>query len=453
MSFQIKLIMKRVKKMRFFSFSKRSNVVLLILFFYALVTSTVSAQNSLGLQDAIKIALEKNYDVQVASLALSQSHLMNSAGEAGMLPAVQLSGGFNTNNLNLQQKLSDGRVINRDAATSSTYAANAGLTWTLFDGFGMFIRKKRLAGEEATSLLSLKLQMEASIQQVIAAYFAVNVEEENLKALSELLKVDSIRLMLADARLQSGNGSKLELLQAKLEQNVHIAQQLERNSALITQKENLNILLGRDPSTAFNTADTIQLTLTTVDEQSRTTDLRLRLAEQQKQTAFQWLKESKSARWPVLGFNANYAYNRTENEAGLLLRNENRGPGFGFSLGWNLFDGFRISRMIKNAELNLQIAETRLAEQITLRQQAEKKVQRDFNDRIELVKIEEVSRALAEENMAIALERLRSGLSNALEMQDAQRNYSDAVARLYAAKYNAKISEIELLRLKGELLK
>jgi outer membrane protein len=193
-----------------------------------------------------------------------------------------VDGNYNKTDLNLKQKLADGRVIERDGAASTLYNASAGLNWVLFDGLTMFARKERLGSFAEESRLTLKLQMEGAIQQVIAAYFAVRVEEENLKTLEALLKVDSIRVLLAEARLEAGNGSKPAVLQAKLEQNLHLAQQLERKSALLTQMENLNILLGRDPSTSFTATDSISVRSISMDESSRNNDLRLRLAEQQK---------------------------------------------------------------------------------------------------------------------------------------------------------------------------
>ncbi|MBL0095918.1 MAG: TolC family protein [Bacteroidetes bacterium] len=151
--------------------------------------------------------------------------------------------------------------------------------------------------------------------------------------------------------------------------------------------------------------------------------------------------------------NADYSFNKTENEAGFLLENQNFGPGIGLNFRWNIFNGFRTNRLIKNAELNLQIAETMQMEVLSIRQQAEKKLIREFNDRISMIALEEQSSIMAAENLNIVLERLRSGLSTSLEIQEAQRSYQDAVGRLLTAKYNAKIAETEILRLKGELLK
>ncbi|MBK9400639.1 MAG: TolC family protein [Bacteroidetes bacterium] len=311
----------------------------------------------------------------------------------------------------------------------------------------MFARKERLGSFAEESRLTMKLQMEGAIQQVITAYFAVTVEQENLKTLEALLKVDSIRVLLAEARLEAGNGSKPAVLQAKLEQNLHLAQQLERKSALQTQMENLNLLLGRDPSTLFTATDSISVGSITLDESSRNNDLRLRLAEQQKRTAFQWIKENKGARWPVLTLNADYSFNKTENEAGFLLENQNYGPGIGLNFRWNIFNGFRTDRLIRNAQLTLQIAETRQLEALSLRRKLEK-LMRGHSDRISMIALEEQSSALAAENLNIVLERLRSGLSTSLEIQEAQRSYQDTVGRLLSAKYNAKIAETEILRLR-----
>jgi outer membrane protein TolC len=412
-----------------------------------------TAQESLSLKDAITIAIEHNYDVRSASLIASQAANNNTAGEAGLLPVVSVEGGFNRTDLNLNQKLSDGRVIERNAAASETINAAAQVSWTLFDGMGMFVRKNRLGSQQAESDIALRLQMETTIAQVINAYYGVLVQEQQLAALKELLKVDSIRERLAEIRMESGNGAKPDLLQARLDKNLHLSQQKEVQMLLANQQENLNVLLGRDPGINFTTTDPIQLNKLTADASTRPNDLQLKLADQQKQTAFQQLRESRSNLYPVLRFNASYVFNQTENEAGFLLRNQNDGPGFGLNLSWTLFDGLRTNRTIRNAKLNLQRFEIQQQRELLYRQQAERRMEREYALQLEIVKLEEERVAMANENLLIVTERLRTGLTNSLEIQDAQRNYQDATSRLYTARYNAKISETEILKLRGELLK
>lgn len=424
-----------------------------VLFCWILYSADCIAQESLSLKDAITKAIEHNYDVRSASLTANQAANNNSAGEAGLLPLVTVEGGFNRTDLNLNQKLSDGRVIERNAAASETFSAAAQVSWTLFDGMGMFVRKSRLESQQSESDIALRLQMETTISQVVSAYYAVLVQEQQLAALNELLKVDSIRVRLAEIRLESGNGAKPDLLQARLDKNLHLSQQYEVRLLLAAQQENLNVLLGRDPGTLFTLTDPIELNKVTADASTRPNDLRLKLTEQQKQTAFQQLRESRSNLYPVLRFNASYVYNQTENEAGFLLRNQNDGPGFGLNLSWTLFDGLRTNRTIRNAKLNLQRFEIQQQRELLYRQQAERRLEREYLAQLEIVRLEEERVAMANENLLIVTERLRTGLTNSLEIQDAQRNYQDATSRLYTARYNAKISETEILKLRGELLK
>lgn len=428
------------------------NCRICIALFALLPFTNVRAQEKLSLKDAISIVLEKNYDVQIAKTVKQTAELNTTAGAAGMLPGVNVEGGYNRTDLNLSQKLSDGRVIERDAASSETYSAAVRLNWVLFDGMAMFIRKSRLAGENKAAELSLRIQMENSIQKVIAAYYAVQLEEQRIKALQELIRVDSIRVQLSSVRLESGNGSKLDLLNARLDQNTHMAQLLQEQSQLSAQQENLNLLLNRDPLTTFTTADELTLTDIRADESTRNNDATLILAGQQEQTAFQWLKETKSGRMPTLSFNASYTYNQTENEAGFLLKNRNDGPGFGLNVQWNLFDGFRTSRAVKTAEFNYTISRLRNQQEQLIRQQSESKLQRNYALQRELVRTSALSKNYAEEILLIATERLKSGLSTTLEITAAQRDFEDASTQLFEASYQAKLTETEILKLTGKLM-
>lgn len=423
-----------------------------IILFAMLPLTNVWAQEKLSLKDAISIALEKNFDVQVARTGKQSADLNTSAGAAGMLPSVSVEGGYNRTDLNLSQKLSDGRVIERDAAASETFSAAARLNWVLFDGLSMFTRKARLESVSREAELTLQLQMENSIQKVITAYYALQLEEQRIRSLRELIRVDSIRLQLATIRLESGSGSKLELLNARLENNNHKAQLLQEQAALLEQQENLNLLLGREPATRISAADDLTLTDIRVDAATRNTDAGLLLAGQREQTAFQWLKETKGGRLPVISFNASYTYNQTENEAGFLLTNRNDGPGFGVNLQWNLFDGFRTTRAVKTAQFNYTISKLQHQQEVLMRQQAEEKLERDYQLQRELVRTAELSHSFAQEILMVATERLKTGLGTSIEITEAQRNFEDAATQLYAAKYQAKLTETEILKLTGKLI-
>jgi outer membrane protein TolC len=67
--------------------------------------------------------------------------------------------------------------------------------------------------------------------------------------------------------------------------------------------------------------------------------------------------------------------------------------------------------------------------------------------------LEEENILLVRENLFIASERYRLGISTFLEMREAERSLEDANTRLIQARYNTKIAEIELLRLRGDLVR
>jgi outer membrane protein TolC len=52
----------------------------------------------------------------------------------------------------------------------------------------------------------------------------------------------------------------------------------------------------------------------------------------------------------------------------------------------------------------------------------------------------------------VATERLKSGLGTSLEITEAQRNFEDAATRLFEARYQAKLTETEVLKMNGKLI-
>ena len=60
---------------------------------------------------------------------------------------------------------------------------------------------------------------------------------------------------------------------------------------------------------------------------------------------------------------------------------------------------------------------------------------------------------LAKENVTITLETYRLGSTTFIQLREAEKSLEDAYDRLIAARYNAKVAETELLRLKGDLVK
>ena len=71
---------------------------------------------------------------------------------------------------------------------------------------------------------------------------------------------------------------------------------------------------------------------------------------------------------------------------------------------------------------------------------------------ISLIELEGKNEAIAQENMEITVEKYRIGIIPTIEFRTAQLNYINAKVRHSNAKFQAKLSEIILKQLAGNLV-
>ena len=69
------------------------------------------------------------------------------------------------------------------------------------------------------------------------------------------------------------------------------------------------------------------------------------------------------------------------------------------------------------------------------------------------MKLESVNQAVAKENVDIALEKYKIGSINDIELREIQKKFIEAQYQLLLSEFQAKLAEIELLRISGELYK
>jgi len=426
-------------------------------FFFLFFITASFAQESLSLNDAIALALKNNYSINIVANNVSIGANNNTMGNAGMLPSVTATGNVSETVNDLNQSYTDSRVVDSKGVVTSNTNAGVSLDWTLFDGFRMFIAKNRLSEIAMRDTLDYKLEIENTIADVIGNYFRVGQSQKLIDAIDIIIAIDSERVVLAQTRLDVGSGARLDLLQAKVDLNEQLSTRMRLVAALAENKDQLNYLLSRKPGTDFTVSDSIVITYQPSAETMRNSVSQqnhsiLAAKSDQRISLLLW-KETKSLRYPVLDFFAGYNYSKTKSEAGFLLQSQSNGFNYGLSFGWNLFDGSNVNRQVKNAKLNYQSSDFRLKDvQLQISVQLEKAL-RDFENNLNILELEQENILLARENLEVAFERFRTGLSNSLELKNAQLSFQDAEVRLVQAQYAAKVSETSLMKLNGELVK
>ena len=418
-------------------------------------------QQVLTVEEAIATALKSNYDIRLTRNDSAVYALDYHYANAAFLPRLNGTATKAWNNNDQRQKFADGTARQRDNIKSSNLNAGINLNWTLFDGMKMFATKEKL--EEFTKLgeLTVRNQVVNTVAEVINNYYNIVQQKQQLKAIEEQMSINEERVKLADRKLSVGLGSKPELLQANVDLNAQKAAQLRQQTLIEQVRQQLNQLMGQPIETTYEVSDSIPLHLgINYEEVANGMDQvnpAILLARKNIDIAELTLKERKAERWPMVSFNSAYNFTRQDNKAAINpftpLFNQNKGLNLGFTATIPILNGFNTRRLIQQAQLDINYQQINLENQRSLVQTGLSNSYKDYEYQKKALQLEEQNIELAKENVNIALARFRQGVSTYLELREAQISLADAYTRLISARYNTKVAETELLRLKGDILK
>jgi len=437
---------------------KSSAGVLLIIF---CLVVTAKAQEEITLDQAIAIALEKNYDIRVAKNTLEAAATDNQYAFGAFLPRIEAVGAAVWNSNNQKLRFQDEARNNSGKAESNSVTASAQLTWTLFDGTRMFATRERIAAISAQGELLVKDQIVNTIASVSSNYYDIVRQKQQLKAIEEQMSVSEERVKLADRKLQVGMGAKPELLQAKVDYNAQRTQVLQQQTLIRQLKDQLNALLGLQLPRQYEVSDTIVINLDLREEELsnnlENTNFGLQAARSQIGISNLSIKERKAERLPFLDFNAAYNYSRTDNTRLLnpfgTLFNQSDGYNYGVSVNWPILTGFNQRRLIQQAKINASRQNVLYEQQKANVNVGLQNAFVNYDNAKKILLVEEENILLAKENVSIALETFKRGATTFVELRTAQQSLAEAYTRLITARYLAKIAEIELLRLNGALVR
>lgn len=428
-----------------------------LLLLLSIIGTTIFAQNneSLDLEKAIQIGLEKNYDVRIAveNINLREGEKKIGIGDYFMpiLDAVYTRD-YSVEDVE-QVFRNDPEPVQIDGARSQ----NTNFTVVGIYGFRpeSFVVMKRLGQLAEISELEAKIAVENTVAGLSTAYYRLVLELQRYEVLKKTLEFSQARLDIAKAQYDLGGAGKRDFLTAEVDYNSDLSLLLTQEQIIQNARVNLNELMALDPDTEFAVNDTIligeKLTLLDLEENAFLENKTLLVNQRQKNVAFLEMRELQAQRLPTLNFNGNYVNNTSSSVAGFLLQNQRKGFNYGGNITFNLFSGLTQNRRIQNARVQQKVQEYTL-DQYKIQLQSE--IRRAYNTYFtnqNLLEVEKKNYEVAKESADIALERFRLGISSYLELRDAQVNLLTAEDRLITSIYNIKEQEIELLRLSGKI--
>lgn len=427
-----------------------------IIAFLVLLGSVLgNAQEVLTIKDAVAIALENNFEIKIASNNLNIDKVNMSEGNAGMLPTITGTVVDNNRVQNSSQTLQTGQVNSLKNAKNNSLNYGVSLDWTIFDGLRMFARYDQLKELQKLGETRLKQTILLKIAEVNATYFDLVQQQQQLIAIDSTILISSQRLQLAENRFKIGKASKLEVLNAQVDLNTDKVTLLRQKELYANTKIKLNQILARDVKKEFTVLNDIKvdnsLVLPQLIELAKQQNPQLQTQIIAKNVSELQLKQVKAARYPVVSLNTGYNFQNTESSLGFTRESSARGFNYGFSTTLNIFDGFAQNRNEKIAKFELENTKLAIEQQSQVLESQLSTFYQTYLTNLELINLEQNNEAIAKQNLAITIDKLKIGTITTIEFRAAQLNYVNARVRNSNAQYQAKLSEIALKELAGNI--
>lgn len=412
-------------------------------------------QEMLRLTDALALALEKNFDLRIVGVDKESARIQNTPGEAGILPRLSLDADLDAAQRDSRQEFVDGRTQEVSAARSFGYAAAINLSWTIFDGGHMFLKKRWLNEQEEWADLRYRAEIQSLVAEVIEAYAGVILAQKSQIAVDTGIALARARMELSGMKFETGSAAKVDFLRARVDYHARLSDSLKQVSRLTAAKAGLNSLLGRDPYTPFRVEDS--LVIAPRREQMKRSVLEaenLSLASFRKQKDMYGLQErmARSRHLPRIDLLGGYAHQFQRSASGFLVFNQQSGPLAGLRLSLPLFQGGALRRQVKQASLETLRADILYDRHSNELARNYRVAWQEYQEAYAAYDLETESIELAREHLDIQKARFDLGLGTSLESREAEASFIDALIRLYEASYRLKVSEVRLLELENELV-
>jgi len=422
-----------------------------------LLSIQVSAQDILTKKEAMQIALENNYGVIIANnnveIAKNNSSIYNSR----YLPTLSTNAGANYNNSNQEIESQGGEITNINGAETKTYNASVNLNYNLFDGLGRKYNYKQLQETYNLSELQARETIENMYLQLFTVYFQIARLSENTKNLKSTLEISKQRLIRAQYQYDYGQSTKLELLNAEVDVNNDSINLLNSKQLYSNTKRDLNIVLGIQKDINYMVETDVNfITLMSYDELlAKAKENNVRLQQNEKNIAISEfnIKANKAGYLPTAGLSGSYGWNKSENPAtSFFARSNSTGLNAGINLSWNLFDGGNTKTRVANAKITLENQEILKEQQLENIENTLKNTLEEYNNTLFILQAQKQNVITNQNNFDRTEEKYKLGQVTSIEFRQAQINLLNTRTALNNAKYDAKLIELELLQLSGQLL-
>lgn len=434
------------------------NKLLSTLFIIGAVLS-VTAQSDLSAKEAVVIALENNYQVQIAEMQQLITEKNNTWGEAGMFPTVSLSVG---NNNTIQDNTNNPFTFTPGIILSQSLNPSLNANWNIFAGFAVRISKTRLEQLEEQSSNNAMAVIETTIQDVLKAYYTAKLQEERKELFRTVMELSQEKFKYYQLKEQYSGTTSLESLQFR---NQYLTDSTNYLLQEISYKNSLrNLFILMNDSTRMdldvNLTDELDLAIKEVDLASAKDEMLSNNKNLKNQYINLELQKTgtnlqRSFLYPTLSFQAgvNPGWNWIREIKDDLFEAETNSLAYygNLNLRYTIFDNFKNRRAVQVAQIQEEIAQLNVESmEQTLSSTLENLIEL-YTARENLVNISSENIEYAKLALELAQRRFDLGTINSIDLANFQNSYENTMIQHLENLYNKLDTYLEIYKLTGKI--
>jgi outer membrane protein TolC len=306
-----------------------------------------------------------------------------------------------------------------------------------------------------------KLIIENTMVNILAGYFNLVQQELLLEIAETSLKISEERLEKAKIRNSLGGASSSDLLNAQVSFNNDKSNKLDQELRTEIARKDLNILLAQDAETNIKVINKIDLPVFTKEyesliESAKEKNNSLLIAIKNKEISESNIASLRADFYPRISLSANYGYSDREVNSDSerftsAVTTQSKDASVALNFSFNIFNGLRDNIDVENAIIESKIRDLQLSNEENRITGLVREKFVTLQKRLEKIELEELNVTAAQQNLELQKERYETGTVNSLEFRDAQINLSRAQSDLVTAKFQARITILELQQLTGNI--
>ena len=430
----------------------RKIAIILTLAVTTLCTPQAHAQEKLTLDQLTERLVEVNYKLEITRL--EKDIVANNVTNAQFMPSLRASAS--------QSQNIGGAIGNLDHNNpngwrgTNTLGAGVSLGWTLFDGLGMFATHDRQKELLTVSELDLRYDVETMVSELANEYYMIISLMNRVDVARESMELSQLRYKEVFDKYSIESASGLELRLAKTDLNADSSNLIKRLEELDLAYIGMNGKLNYDFSRRGYIKDTIilrgRLSPEDLQDNILETNTDILLARSGVEIADIDIRLAKAAKYPTLDFGAGYNYSGYDGNNFRGTFANSQGINWGFNMSVNIFDGLEAKRRLNNAKIDKLISKVNERNVETSVLGAFNTLYTNYINNLQLIDFETENAEASRLNLDVAMLRYRLGDMSGLDFRNIQQQYLAAFERKINVIYQAKASEISLLRLAGKVV-